>query len=168
MTMKSAVLCNGPSRILFKNPEQYDYIIGCNIPWTTVHSTVVLDVDVIKYWIKNKLPIIPLWFSESAWRETENKDRQLFVNSFLGIVKPLSEYYSSGHAACAKVIELGATQIDIYGCDSWFNKTLESSTHEYVNTSGDTSKHIDGWRNKWNLIIENNPDVKINFIGEIK
>jgi hypothetical protein len=167
--MKAAVLCNGPSRSLFVSTDEYDYLIGCNIPWRQVDSTVVLDVGVVAKWHQYKLPNVPTWFSEHAWRETKFKDRDFFKDSFLGLVKPLPEYDSSGHVACSKVIELGYTEIDIFGCDSWFTSNTESATHRYWDTRpSNTDKHVVGWRKRWNSIITNNPDVKINFIGESK
>lgn len=167
--MKAAVLCNGPSRSLFISTDSYDYLIGCNIPWRQVDSTVVLDIGVVAKWYQNRLPNVPTWFSEHAWRETKFKDREFFKDSFLGLVKPLPEYDSSGHVACSKVIELGYTEIDIFGCDSWFTSNTESVTHKYCDTRpSNMDKHVVGWRNRWNSIITNNPDVKINFIGESK
>mgnify|MGYP003343051175 FL=1 len=167
--MKAALLCNGPSRSLFTSTDGYNYLIGCNVPWRQVDSTVVLDVGIVQNWWKNKLPLVPTWFSEHAWRETKFKDRNYFLSSFLGLVKPLPEYDSSGHVACSKVIELGYNEIDIYGCDSWFTSNTDSYTHQYNDTRpSDTSKHIVGWRNRWNTIIANNPEVKITFIGDIK
>jgi hypothetical protein len=168
--MKAAVLCNGPSRVAFQGKEGYDYVIGCNIPWCgEVDSTVVLDVGVVAKWWKEKLPKIPTWFSEHAWRETKFRNRDYFMESFLGLVKPLPEYDSSGHVACSKLIELGYKEIDIYGCDSWFTEMTDSYTHQFVDSRpSDTSKHIVGWRKRWNTIIDGNPEVKITFIGESK
>lgn len=167
--MKAAVLCNGPSRKDFDGSVRYDYRIGCNIPWTKVDATVVLDIDVVDKWLKNKIPNAPTWFSEHAWRETKFKDRNYFKDSFLGIVKPLPEYDSSGHVACSKAIELGYTEIDIYGCDSWFTDITDSYTHQYTDTRPkDRSKHIIGWRARWNTIINANPNVVINFIRKTK
>lgn len=162
--MKTAVLGNGPSRTLFKDPQRYDYIIGCNIPWTSVHSTVVLDAEVVRYWIQHKLPTVPIYFSESAWRETRVKDRNYFIDAFLELVKPYVDYDSSAHVACRKVIQLGATEIDIYGCDSWFTTNTDSYTRSFFEDSTDKSKHVYGWRNRWQDIIDSNPNVKINFI----
>lgn len=167
--MKCAVLCNGPSRSLFTSADGYDYLIGCNIPWRQVDSTVVLDIGVVAKWHKHKLPNVPTWFSAHAWRETRFKDREFFKNSFLGLVKPLPEYDSSGHVACSKVIELGYKEIDIFGCDSWFTNNTDSVTHKYCDTRpSNTDNHVEGWRKRWNSIMTNNPDVKINFIGENK
>jgi hypothetical protein len=167
--MRAAVLCNGPSRSLFNSADSYTYLIGCNIPWRQVDSTVVLDIGVVDKWLKYKVPQVPTWFSEHAWRETKFKDRNYFKDSFLGLVKPLPEFDSSGHVACSKVIELGYTEIDIYGCDSWFTDVTDSYTHQYTDTRPkDRSKHIIGWRQRWETIINGHPEVKITFIGEPK
>ncbi len=167
--MKAAVLCNGPSRTLFTDSDRYNYLIGCNIPWRQVDSTVVLDIGVVQKWYKNKLPNVPTWFSEHAWRETKFTDRKYFEDYLLGLVRPLPEYDSSGHVALSQVIKLGYTEIDIYGCDSWFTGVTDSYTHQYSDTRpDDMSKHIVGWRKRWETIIRDNPEVKITFIGENK
>jgi hypothetical protein len=167
--MKAAVLCNGPSRFDYQGRNGYDYVMGCNIPWTEVDSTIVLDIGVVDKWLKNKIPTVPTWFSEHAWRETKFKDRNYFMSSFLGIVKPLPEYDSSGHVACSKVIQLGYKEINIYGCDSWFTEVTDSYTHQFTDTRPkDRSHHIVGWRKRWNAIISANPDVRITFIRNEK
>jgi hypothetical protein len=58
--MKCAVLCNGPSRFDYQPSTEYDYVIGCNVPWTDVDATVIVDEVVVERWSKqpdlNKLP----------------------------------------------------------------------------------------------------------------
>ena len=167
--MKAAVLCNGPSRTLYTADGGYDYIIGCNIPWTQVDSTVVLDIGVVQQWYKKKIPQVPTWFSEHAWRETKFTDRQYFEKYLLGLVRPLPEYDSSGHVALSQVLKLGYKTIDIYGCDSWFTTNTDSYTHQYSDSRpNDMSKHIDGWRKRWCDVMSNHPDVTVNFIGDPK
>jgi hypothetical protein len=51
--MKCAVLCNGPSRSAYNPEKEYAYRIGCNIPWTKVDCTVILDPQMVKVLIKN-------------------------------------------------------------------------------------------------------------------
>jgi hypothetical protein len=168
--MKAGVLCNGNSRSLFSSADGYDYLIGCNIPWRQVDANVILDIQVVQKWYKQKdLINAPTYFSEPAWRETRFKERKFFEPYFLGLVKQLPEHDSCGHVACRKVIELGYTEIDIYGCDSWFEYNNESNTHQWVDSrSIDSKKQIDAWRKYWNKIIDSHPEVKINFIGENK
>lgn len=58
--MKAALLCNGPSRVAFKSRLGYNYVIGCNIPWTEVDSTVIFDVEVLNHmWEKSLTPVSP-------------------------------------------------------------------------------------------------------------
>lgn len=167
--MKAAVLCNGDSRSSFTEPDRYHYIIGCNIPWWKVDATVIVDVGVIQQWCSRKIPPVPTWFSEKSWLETRFDDRKYFEGYMLGLVRTLPEYDSSGHVALCQAIKLGYKQVDIYGCDSWFNSNTDSYTHQFTDSrSTDMSKHIVGWRKRWNDIISSNTEVVINFIGEPK
>lgn len=168
--MKAAVLCNGPSKVSFDPHKslQYKYIMGCNIPWyIDCSATVILDTPVMEYWFQNKLPQMPIWFSRNCWRETPEKARQYFREHdfFKGLLDPLPEYDSSGHVAASKVIQLGYTEIDIYGCDSYFTGVMESYTHQFHDGSPeDKTKQRKGWLKRWETIIKNNPDVTLNFI----
>jgi hypothetical protein len=168
--MRAAVLCNGPSRVNYKSRLGYDYVIGCNIPWTEVDANVIIDNHIVIRWAKNHdLIKAPTYFSEMAWRETCFKDRQFFMPYFLGLVYRHWDYDSSGHHAAVKAIELGHKQIDIYGCDSWWSMDTSSATHKYHDSRPqNTDKHVIGWRQRWNQIINNHQDVKITFIGEPK
>ena len=59
--------------------------------------------------------------------------------------------------------------IDIYGCDSWFKEDTESYTHKYIDSrSSDMSKHVSVWRERWHELMNENANVKFNFIGENK
>lgn len=166
--MKCAVLCNGPSKVLYKDNSDYDYVIGCNIPWTRVHATVLLDKEVVRLWDKDPTLInVPAYFSVDAWRETDGiKNREFFIPFLLELVEYKIEYFSSGHVAVTKAIEKGYTGIDIYGCDSYFEFNIVSYTHKFIKNANadDSYKHVVNWRNNWNMIINNNPEVKINFI----
>ena len=165
--MKAAVLCNGPSKELYKGG--YDFVIGCNIPWTDVNATVVLDTCIIDLWSKNlDLIKVPTYFSVDAWRKTDSiKMRENFRPYFKDIIKPKFPFHSSGHNALEITIGLGYTDISIYGCDSWFTDNTQSYTRKYIKNAGSehSIKHIIGWRKRWNEIISNNPQVNIQFIG---
>ena len=70
--MKAAVVCNGPSSVAFRDSLGYDYTIGCNIPWTRVDSTVILDGNVIHCWAKTPSLIeCPAFFTARAWRTAD-------------------------------------------------------------------------------------------------
>jgi len=166
--MKVAVLCNGPSRVVFRDSLEYDYVIGCNIPWTVVDATVILDPEIIHYMgLHPELIKIPAYFSRKAWMITDEiKKRKLFDPYLIELINPKYPYPSAGHVAVEVMIRNGATTIDIYGCDSWFADTIESCTHDYVNTSDETKRCIGAWRTRWNQIIEDNPNVTLNFIKD--
>jgi hypothetical protein len=172
--MKIAVLCNGPSRTLFTQPEKYDFIIGCNIPWTKVDATIVLDEQVVRHWAKNPESITcPAVFSRKAWMETDcvkEKKRDFFVPFLIELVDVRPEYDSSGHHAVKYALRKGAKGIDIYGCDSWWAQTIVSHTHKYIKNLNpdDSQQHVFGWRKRWLEIIDCYPDVTFNFIGEPK
>lgn len=165
--MKAALLCNGPSRELFESQSKldYDYIMGCNIPWTDVHSTVILDIEVADYLTEHR-PLLkyPIWFGRDAWREIHRKERTKIGTYFKGIVDK-TEGESTGHVGLRKLIEEGYDDIDIFGCDSYFELSNKSSTHTFVkNVPGNIARQIELWRTHWDNIIDHRIDVSVNFI----
>jgi hypothetical protein len=161
--MKCAVLCNGPSRIDYQPSSEYNYVIGCNIPWTEVDATVILDVNVLEQW---KTPC-KFYSSVDAWRELRYRDR--FTNYFLGFVNTIPDYDSAGHAACRKVLEMNPSVINIYGCDSWFINNTDSYTHQYVDSrSVDMTKNVSVWRSRWYDLMDSHKNVEFNFIRKTK
>jgi hypothetical protein len=165
--MKAAILCNGPSRILYDPNKDYDYRIGCNVPWTKVDSTVIVDEQVAKILAKDhSLIICPMWFSEEAWRSAAEFNLRPYVE-FLGFVKR-GEGLSSGNVACKKVLELGYTEIDIYGADAYWqlehHDGIKSYTRKFL--SDPVSNNSASWRHHWNEMIKNNKQVKFSFIKE--
>jgi hypothetical protein len=164
--MRAALLCNGPSRVDYPGNEGYDYVIGCNIPWTVVDATVVIDEKVVALWAKDHDLIKPkAYFSTNAWRYTDEiKQRNFFQSKFLGIFESLKERDSSGHAAARLLIKKGYTDIDVWGADSWFEQTIVSSTHKIIPNLNDDHdrKFVDQWRANWKSLMEK-PNVNINF-----
>jgi hypothetical protein len=166
---KVAVLCNGPSRSAYNPNTEYAYRIGCNIPWTKVDCTVVLDEEIVRKWAKQQdLIDVPTYFSVNAWRETySTRIRDTFFRKYMvEVIKPHYPYHSSGHNAAEIVIKLGYKELDIYGCDSWFSQNVDSYTRQFIKstTQNTPDMHTAGWRKRWKDIIAANPDVKINFI----
>ena len=168
-----AVLCNGPSKKLYDESKEYAYRIGCNVPWTRVDATVVIDIDMVKVWKQTPTLITcPVYFTSKAWMYADEIKFRTYINDnnlFLGLVNKL-ENDSSGNIACKKLIELGYKNIDIYGADAY--STL---THGYNNDSY-TRKFIPEvrtnnsyrWKTMWDDMIKNNPSVSFNFIKEQK
>lgn len=161
--MKVGVLCNGASRSLFTEPSRYDYLIGCNIPWTKVDSTVIMDVGVLE-----KLEhSFRFYCSRTAWREVHKKEK--YVGGLIELFDSLPEYDSTGHAAARIVLSMGATEVDIYGCDSWWENNTESYTHKYIDSrSNDMTKNVSAWRANWYKLMSEHKEVVFNFIGEPK
>jgi hypothetical protein len=167
--MIAAILGNGPSReSYFQSKTTYDLVVGCNVPWTTVDFTVVLDEEVVQRWAREPdLITFPTYFSEHAWRETDAiKKRPFFEQYFKGIVKPLPEYDTSGHVACSLLIKLGYGEIHVFGADVMHTDTLESRSHQLFKNHPPTNskKHMQGWRARWKTIVDDNPQTKVEFV----
>ena len=169
--MKCAVLGNGPSRSAYVPGNDYDLVIGCNIPWTQVDCTVILDENIIMLWHKNHdLIKVPAYFSKKAWMYADGlKTFRPFIQEngwFLGLVDN-KDHQSSGNVAGKVAVELGYKLIDAYGCDAAFTEAhghnTQSFTREYV--SGiDMINNSYLWRLHWDKLVKSNPDVTFNFI----
>lgn len=173
--MKVAVLCNGPSRSAYDPNKEYAYRIGCNIPWTKVDCTVILDEKVVRLWVADlDITDCPAWFSQQAWDHAKAEGYDIILkDKFLGIIEKAKRGLSSGNLACLKMVELGYTDIDIYGADAFTCNDIRSNTKSYtrnflppieMNMSPD-------WRTNFNKMIANHPNVKFNFIkgdGSVK
>ena len=164
--MRVALLGNGNGRRYFPDTDdRYSYLIGCNIPWRQVNSTVILDVNILE---RLSQPV-KFYASRKAWLECSNKSKDKLIGYLIEVIDVLPDYDSSGHAAARQLIKLGATEIDIYGCDSWFVNDTESYTHQWVDSrSIDMSKNVSVWRARWYELMANHPQIKFNFIGEPK
>ena len=168
--MKAAVVCNGPSSVAFRDSLGYDYTIGCNIPWTRVDSTVILDGNVIERWSKDPWLIkCPVYFTTRAWRTTDEiKFREYILNNnlFIDLMPDYPEFYSAGHVAALIMCENDFTHLDIYGVDSMFEDTVLSFTNTLVNDYNPDSEQqrIVNWRLNWKKLQNDFPDVHFNFI----
>ena len=167
----AAVIGNGPSRILYDESKEYLYRIGCNIPWTRVDATVLLDVDLLTLMQKDKsLLKYPAYFSAKAWMFADSCHLRAHFysnNLFLGLIG-YDNNDSSGNVACKKLIEEGYTEIDLYGCDSYFTEThgynTESYTRNFVPAGSVNNSYR--WKLSWDAMIKKHPDIKFNFIGK--
>ena len=166
--MKCAVLCNGPSRSVYNPEKEYAYRIGCNIPWTKVDCTVILDPQMVKVLIKDTSLInCHVYFSQVAWDYVEEVGASSMFKS-LGIIQKTRKGLSSGNLACMKAVELGYTEIDIYGADAMTtndirsNNVSKSYTRNFLDS--DSMNMSRDWRTNFNKMIHNHPEVKFNFI----
>jgi hypothetical protein len=173
--MKCAVLCNGPSRSAYSPETEYAFRIGCNIPWTKVDCTVVLDPQMVKVLIEDTLLIdCGIYFSQAAWDYIEEVKASSLFNS-LGIIQKTRKGLSSGNLACMKAVELGYTDIDIYGADAMTTNDIRSNNVSKSYTRNflysDSMNMSPDWRTNFNKMIQNHPEVKFNFIkgnGNVK
>ena len=171
---KVAVLCNGPSRSAYDPNTEYAYRIGCNIPWTKVDCTVILDPQMANLIASDRSLIdCKIYFSDNAWEHV--KDKSVFEDIFLGTIAKTKKGMSSGNMACMKLVELGYKDIDIYGADAMTtsdirsNNVTKSYTRKFLDSDGINMSP--NWRTNWNRMIEQYPDVKFNFIkgnGNVK
>ena len=166
--MKCAVLCNGPSRSAYNPEKEYAYRIGCNIPWTKVDCTVILDPQMVKVLIKDTSLInCHVYFSQAAWDYVQEVNASLLFKN-LGIIQKTRKGLSSGNLACIKAVELGYTEIDIYGADAMTtndirsNNVSKSYTRNFLDS--DSMNMSPDWRTNFNKMIHNHPEVKFNFI----
>jgi hypothetical protein len=170
--MKAAIIGNGPSRLAFTSSNQYSYTIGCNIPWTTVDSTVILDSNVIERWARDlKLISCPAFFTARSWRTTDEiKIRDYIINNnlFIELISDYPEFYSAGHIAAQIMCKKEFTELDLYGIDSMFTNTVKSFTNTLVHDKNPDSEHqrIVNWRKNWDKLQNDYPDVIFNFIEE--
>ena len=166
---RAALLCNGPSREDFLDSTSgYDYILGCNIPWySDVNATVIVDEKMIELWHATpELINCNAYFSKKAWiYASVNKFKDFYADKLIEIIDVLPDYDSSGHVGCKILIKQGYKDIDVWGCDSWWDKTIVSYTHNFTKNLNpdDSPKHIKGWRDHWIKIMNDNPDISINF-----
>jgi len=171
--MRGAVVANGPSRNRFDTSDGYSYSIGCNIPWTKVDATVILDGNVIERWSRDlNLISCPVFFTARAWRSTdEYKIREYILNNnlFIDLMPDAKEFFSAGHVAAQIMCENDFTELDIYGVDSMFKYTVESFTNTLVDDQNPDSEmqRIVNWRKNWDKLQSDYPDVSFNFVGKV-
>jgi len=166
--MKCAVLCNGPSRSTYNPQTEYAYRIGCNIPWTKVDCTVILDPQMVKVLVNNTSLIdCNIYFSQAAWDYVKEVGAISLFKS-LGIIEKTRKGLSSGNLACLKAVELGYTEIDIYGADAMTtndirsNNVSKSYTRNFLDS--DSMNMSPDWRHNFNRMIESHPEVNFNFV----
>jgi hypothetical protein len=118
-----------------------------------VNNTSLIDCDV--------------YFSQAAWDYVKEVAAVSLFNS-LGIIEKTRKGLSSGNLACMKAVELGYTDIDIYGADAMTtndirsNNVSKSYTRNFLDS--DSMNMSPDWRHNFNRMIESHPEVKFNFI----
>lgn len=155
--MKTAILGNGPSRILYNSENDFDLVIGCNIPWTKVDATVICDVEIVEL-LKNDFTLIQIPVIISTVVYEKMKEFRI-VESFtiLNVFKP-KEWHNAAHYAADYLMTKEVEEIQIYGCDSIFENDLSSVTDEKIEKKMDSDRFIRQWRKVWSKKFEN--DIK--------
>jgi hypothetical protein len=167
-----AVLCNGPSRVAFRDSLEYDYVIGCNVPWTVVDATIIMDTNVVDSWAGDfELIKVPAFFSTKAWMRTDEMRIRKYLhdnNRFAGLID--GPYPSAGHFAALVAIQKGATRLDIFGCDSMFEQSVVSYSDTLINGANEyfQAQRVENWRTSWKTLQESYPEVSFNFIKDSK
>ncbi len=174
-TMKCAVLCNGPSRTAYSPSSEYSLVLGCNIPWTDVDGTIIIDHQVVKRIVLKPQLITckDLYLSGralQAMKVLKNSRQRHRVERYLGMVRetfPVElNWHSSGHCAAEVAIRKGFTLIDVYGCDSYFTVDTTSYTRKFIARGprkGD-HKRVNEWRDRWDKMEKKHKEVTFNFI----
>lgn len=168
--MKCAVLCNGPSRIKYQPSPEYMIVVGCNIPWTKVDITVMLDTQIIDAWNKDRsLVDCKVIYSKQSWNHAKNIDSYFFGLHYHDDIEIDMNQHSAGHNAVEFCIKAGYTDIDIYGCDNYFDNLDASYTRQFIpldspNREWRHFETVKGWRRRWKTLKEQNPNNRLNFI----
>lgn len=160
--MIGVVLGNGPSKSKFVRANDM-YVIGCNTESPVTDMTVILDEEVIMAFGSNT-PVNCILGVKAF-----EKAKELRVADglrILKIVKPL-ENENAGHIAAKHLLDMNFKEIEIWGCDSIFKDTIESSTDSIIPKHDTVGKRFyTKWREEWDKIIYRNQHAKITIKGE--
>lgn len=155
--MKTAILGNGPSRTLYNEDEEFDFVVGCNIPWTKVDATVICDIEIVNL-LRNDFTLIQVPVIISTVVYEKMKEFRI-VDSFtiLNVFKP-RDWHNAAHYAVDYLMNKNADEIQIYGCDSIFEDDITSKTDTAVEKTMDSERFIRQWRKVWDKKFES--DIK--------
>jgi hypothetical protein len=157
--MIGVVLGNGASKSFYDGTG--DLVIGCNFPGKqfSVDATIVCDEEIVFILRNNPTSITcPMIISDKVYAKMQEFD--IAGNySILSVFKH-REWYSAGHYAAEYLIQLGCSRIDIWGCDSIFLDTIESSTDSVVEKDDKVGvRFYKNWRRLWSEMFDANPSI---------
>lgn len=166
------VLCNGPRWVQYKPDDRFT--MGCNFPPCEVDATSIIDRAVITKWAHEPklMKTHRIVLGKAAMDTMRQKpEATLFQThpkiTLMGWHKLYRSYYSSGHWAVYAMCRLGYEELYIYGCDSMFEGTIESTTDDIIEKGKDIHdlKWVGEWRKAWNrLASEEGKGVKFYFV----
>lgn len=170
---KGNVICNGPRWKYYKPNGLFTF--GCNFPPVSVDAASIIDREVVHTWARGQVEMLTDQFVfNSATTEAFKQERKFFAQNkvhILGTFNVLRNYYSSGHWAAYAMIKLGFTELDIYGCDSYFDIDIGSYTDNFIEKGKPNynPKFVGEWRKSWDrLAQEEGKGVTFNFIDRIE
>jgi hypothetical protein len=158
--MKTHILGNGPSNILYEPSD--GYVIGCNVQTYPVDVSVAVDIKPFHLYMANKMIFQgkPIITSQYAMDGIKHKD----IEKELDIVHKLpylEKYMSAGHIAVKWAIDSGYTEIHLWGFDSIWADTQETKTDILIPRDRQQHDLPIHWREKWqqfktyNIIVHN-------------
>jgi hypothetical protein len=171
-----AILGNGPSRedyYKLKETRGYSHVVSCNFPWTDVDYNTIIDMKAAQGWIdqviQNKqINPVRLFLSPNASKKFVAEGQSAFLQNWKQGDVEVRRRESSAHVAVKAAIQyLHATQIDIFGIDTFYTMDNTSTTWKYVNGGTDgphRAQQISDWRQNWHRLKEENPNVRMEMI----
>lgn len=158
------VVGNGKSRELYSRSENFS--IGCNFARNVeVDATCVIDAHVVDK-MHNQRYIPPPIICPNFMRKKIKgyvSDRYPFKIHDL-IVRVSGKEYSSGHHAVYYAVAQGATEINLYGFDSFTDENVDSDTHLLWDNVYSRSRW-QSWRKIWLEYFEKYSGIKFNIFG---
>lgn len=175
------LLGNGPSILNF---DESDGIrIGCNFtqPHLNPHWTMIADIKPVKKFYEGYQLTCPAVLSERAYDFICKKTIKLSEDRLkIHKVVPFIRYSDVGkrwgmnsaqHAVHYAIEEFSPKVVNLWGCDSLWSSSIESSTDSIVPKDLDfmNGEHIYfAWREYWNRIFIDNPEVQFIVHGPEK
>lgn len=166
---KCNILCSGSRRTLFTKNNLPS--IGCNIPYTEVDYIFILEYDVIDYYCNNleKIGNSKIILREDSLHYAKNKPIMNYIESVVSSINSdrLTKFRSSGHYAAMYMIYKGFLELNIYGCDTWFDPEnhLNSYTDNFVSKPENLNPNNGYiWKQQWEKMITEYKKIKFNFI----
>lgn len=167
--MRAHVVGNGPSWVNFTRKDN-EFAIGCNGTMADVDVTMFTDLR-FAYKVREKIITIrhPALVNEKVgrWLETDKgKESRVEIydvydaNLAKDILNGDTEWTSTAHCAARYVIDvLGATELYVWGCDSYFTLDAKSHTDQYIYSKNkhaekDMVAFTSKWQSAWNKMIK--------------
>lgn len=157
------VVGNGPSRDIFERSE--NFAIGCNFArGIDVDATCVIDRHVINKMHNYDYKPAPLITQKAFKRMIKDYQGQGTPFTVYDLIDrvPGPKYSSGHHAVMYAVSQMKASQVNLYGFDSFAKDSVESDTHELWNNTVVWHRWKD-WRESWIQYFEKMNSVQFHI-----